>query len=1521
MTFTFHLIEQFADRPTLRTVAADALREALAQAFPALKLDPDAVRGQHTSASGVVTTKTLTDWQLQLFCRQATPVLKVGSDVVLANSTDTQTIDVDLARLAQVMDIVTHSLLDEYAQRLARFWYADGSGAIPRWQWLAQSLCKRLTDDLKTQRYEALSDDRREVLRRVSMLPVTRDRATLMEVFDTAAPDAIGLFGAYLREGRDEIALPALILQGRLKGEDFLLCLRPCGEVLTYADQPALLTALRGERTGDLQWRWVEIDTDCFEALSQWMLESQLREVLAMKGADAYSLEQTEQYLASITDVYGLVAHADDGAALSLDQLPSWLRDASSADRLAFSLGLTRMAAALAHNNGEAFDDGLPPILTYALEALNREIQAHHPEAGELSAEDIEIEVDEVIAAPMPAGGSVFNGGAVRQTRLSLSTYALDGLASKPGLVARVSRKTGRSVPDWLTVEYVRRLTTELNIGQTYPRLIRQTLINDPVEAARRQTLFAEQMAIQLPLKVLELKLKGECGVDGNGVALMRAITANTAAQRLIAGQPVVLRPLAFIAQPGANDDVVSNVFLIERRDAQTGPVLLYRPFSPQVLTQFASRTALLDVIAAPGDLQEQVLTWLCEPARARYANGGFVEPHIVRFGQGSDFAPITTPAPAEMSLVEVKGEPLQALFSANAQALVELADQSSVSNAESRWANLKECGWLLLNAVLPLVGGMVANAVWLTQLASGFRQWVAARGNPEAEGEALRELLMNVALLLLNHGLPKRGSQRQQEMIGRKPLRLSAAERPATIDTVEAVAEPLSQVQRGELDFTWSSAVDQLSVTQTQALQALSVEWAQGLGELVTDGVHKGLYSLQGKWYARIDASTYRVESDIGGVQIIDDADSTRRGPMLKREGDGWAFDLALRLKGGAPGKRAQQLAAENAAFRARAEVLQHRQHELTRHVEESGPQLSRATGDALKACIDEVEVSVTELTHVMYERLALAEKMRPGDRPSDARKVREFIATSRSVFALEGAWQRHMLEISAQGRPVIDAMGSAVLTAQEVDSYLALNRQLLLIHVRGVHWSGIRELMWKQLREVPNLGEAAWRKDVHMFQHSDLYSHFEWQMQQSWALLNLSFGRDEIMSGTAYQELRALRQDGRLLQAADSQNILDRSDHYSRDEQIQVLESCLREYERAADIVINLQLDAVTGLHTQYLGEYLKLIGEIGDRTQERLSDLISRSLEPAPTPHDPVAEWVPAQAVHRTRVFKAPGNRTLVGRVHAEPGLHGDIVKVGDDAGAGPVRTYHDHGAQGWIEVVTAPQGPTRQDSVRPLGELKRQARQQLDDAERAIGTVERQSRTANEPQDMEDILLQRADKLAALAGKIAASLAQSADDETVGALQAEIQAEIGTAIERLKQQGRAIRIAMIKRQPPTAGRVSYLLDQREISIASQGGRKNMSGARRDDFLQEYLIRDSDHQPLWWAHFHYAREDAPADAFTVAHLKLPAQRKLGYAALVKATQANPREVVSIYRSNISRELAQRLFLPSAPASVAHD
>lgn len=170
------------------------------------------------------------------------------------------------------------------------------------------------------------------------------------------------------------------------------------------------------------------------------------------------------------------------------------------------------------------------------------------------------------------------------------------------------------------------------------------------------------------------------------------------AAEQQVEGLAVVIRHLALLRHPEALPDIVGNMFIIEPANVEYGPHVLYRPFYSPSLLEFSTRDALLDAIVEPSPLQTSVLTWLSDIARPIYDNGGFKEPHYLRFGLGSEFAPIERPGPARLAtngsdeLLQFlqNGQLMQYLFGCNARALVEQANTDSVSNTESRWG----CYW-----------------------------------------------------------------------------------------------------------------------------------------------------------------------------------------------------------------------------------------------------------------------------------------------------------------------------------------------------------------------------------------------------------------------------------------------------------------------------------------------------------------------------------------------------------------------------------------------------------------------------------------------------------------------------------------------------------------------------------------------------------------------------------------------------------------------------------------------------------
>jgi hypothetical protein len=179
----------------------------------------------------------------------------------------------------------------------------------------------------------------------------------------------------------------------------------------------------------------------------------------------------------------------------------------------------------------------------------------------------------------------------------------------------------------------------------------------------------------------------------------------------------------------------------------------------------------------------------------------------------------------------------------------------------------------------------------------------------------------------------------------------------------------------------------------------------------------------------------------------------------------------------------------------------------------------------------------------------------------------------------------------------------------------------------------------------------------------------------------------------------------------------------------------------------------------------------------------------------------------------------------------------------------------------------------------------------------------------PVEIEELFQQKAEHVEQSARTLEQSLIDSNTTDGPAVAATDLSVELKEARDRLYANGQRIRIDMTKQQPPTAARVQWLLSKNEIDIVRSGDRRRLKGPRKD-YMQEYEIRERrTQQALWYAHFHYASQDAPVDAFTAAHLKLRDQRLLAGAFDMRSATTNP-QVIAIYRSEISPQLARTLF-----------
>jgi hypothetical protein len=1509
MTVQIDVAAQFDSRPSLHDVATGMLRDEFADRYPHLTIDPRVASVRRLDASGTTAPNdslALTDVLLCSFASQTAPDWEAGRDALWtdpdASVAEPQIIDV--AHLSASIARLSFGLLETFAQAQADYWSALGSTGVSRWQWLADSLKQKLVDDAHALTSQDWDPASRDGLQTVSMFADKAQREFILGLTPNIQDRLnlnVGILHLKVTNEATSVSLPfpALVVCYRQAGRLQVTTWRPSGKVHRASTIDDLVMAVCAEMAGQwifdqVDWSFREAEGNIFHDLAQAILGRQVSDIRALQGAAFYDLPELEHYLTAATDVCALF---QNGAppGLNMAVLPDWLRTAPDAARLRFSRGLAELAREQFKSGGRAFNDELPPILDFASKALTRELRRDHPEETRVRPEDVLVVIYKVVGAASASAGQMIASGTVEPVSMTFAQFALNNLCSLPVGEVSVRHVQGLALPAWLTPGYLKELVTRVDIGSAYPRLVQRYLIDDASEAARRRRLFTDQLRVQLPLRALEQRLRGEGGLTDAGCRVVAAVVQQDPALQRIGTHRVVLRPLSFVSAPGRAPDVVANMFVIGRQNTGSGPYVLYRPFNPVPLAEYATWPQLLQAIVRPGALQDEVLTWLADRARPIYANGGFHEPHIVRFGQGSDFAPLERPAPAVLGRDVCSGDPLTALFEANARALVTLADRDSVSDAESRWAILKEGGWTLLNTLLPLVGGPVATAAWLAQLLVSVDRFASAPVSTDAQSRSvnLAELLLNISLILLHQRVSAHGLA-YREFVPRAAREVTGRQAEINEVTLERV-EPV-------LDFRWSNPLNQLDSAQRADLQAFRLTRISGEQTLAGEADQAGVYHSQGRTLIRMGAQVYRVERDDDGYYIVEPLQGDRRGPRVVRDGAGWRLDLGLRLRGGGPKKRARELAEQNAATLKRVQearaVLGRRRDDLYRKMQAYNAQLDTAGEEVRALFLSRYASDLEAALDVVRERAALVQELRLADRPSERELAADLKDVCSRVRYLEGLMFKDVSDIA---RSSMEAMRSPEtgdeVVPGNVDAYIVLFNKMVSRQDRGCTWAAIRESLWAQLREVPQAGDGFWREEVADFERTRLPSLLEWKIMRLFSRLELTFSREDILREDAIKPLKDLRVSGNLYDAMSSHAQLERPNSYSLPERIDVLESALREYDRASEIASYVRETDFLDRQNDHLDSFITELQSLKATTEGQLTALIQEKTDPPALP----VERLPRREQPRKRIIRTRDRRVLVADVRGEPGdFPGQVVDVHDVLTQRVINSWHQHEDGDWTQIETVTARPPAPAPV-ARGELRQRATALLAQADQAIASVWRQAARASEPEDMEDILTQKAARMTELAAALG-----DADSERLVTL-------LRQAAARLTEQGRAVRIDMIKRQPPTAARVSYLHRQGEINIARVDGRTNLSGARRDDFLQEYSIRDKHQQLLWWAHFHYASENAAPADFTAAHLKLPEQRMLGYKALVRAAKDN-KAVVAIYRSAIGKEVAQRLFLALA-------
>ncbi|MFJ2362605.1 dermonecrotic toxin domain-containing protein [Pseudomonas sp. NPDC087697] len=940
---------QFATRPTLRSVVAQMLGDLITEKTAPLDTDialisvatPNALQGYDLNplidvalnymAGGDAAdfSKTVGDRASHLVSKRGTRVRYLSIDEYnRALTPDMQFIETILLALPSIVHI-------GFQQALTDYWNAAADTGVSHWQWLGEML----RNSLRTASLQHSEDDpeRREMLTGLVDHPRAEERAGLNSPH--------GAIHTY--------CLETIVTKGQLsatfqasailvvRGQRVLLCTAN-GAIESYTSMDAFGEAW-GKSIGqrfDVEsttWKRYEPDGNVFDIQAALLLNQQLEDLAAFRLPARVSKSELEHRFNWLTDLAPLfcstATSSPSPGSLRLVQtvLPEWLKRASAADQLAYRKHTLELASLNQAAEGKSWTDDIDDIRVFTVNALQQQMLKDQPLAPAYNADELELTFH------VPVGD--LGSGYIQPVKMTLTDLALKNLSGRPKGRMTLRTTDGPALQDWVTSQYLFDLITQVDVGRTYPQRIKDLLLGDTDDAQKRQRLYAAELRVALPMQALEHVIKGEYGLTQRGYQFITALMHTTYADRVVNGQEVVIRPLAFLRKAGAPADVAINMFVIEPRDNSVGPHILYRPIYKDSLHEYPTREALFAAIAVAGAIQTSVLDWLPEPARPIYDHGGFNEPHIVHFTQLDPFGMPEKPKAATLANAEGADELLlslqhgalaQYLFGCEARALVDQGDRNSVSSAESRWAILMEGGWTLFNTLLALpISSPIMMAGWMISMTSSLIDNIAELDsqNPTARESAWFDLLMNIALLLL-HGAQKPESRAEPitlEGLEKNQVTLQSMRRSVnrpfsdtSLVRQSAIGLPSEPPGGGKtlLDFDKSVARDSSATRLLEKLRAYNVQWPKELPEPIAIGPYKGLYKIGHQWHASIAGLLFRaaIAPGFGEVYVIHPRKPDHPGFKLKTDGRGhWTLDRGLKLLGGGPKKRIAAKQEEN--------------------------------------------------------------------------------------------------------------------------------------------------------------------------------------------------------------------------------------------------------------------------------------------------------------------------------------------------------------------------------------------------------------------------------------------------------------------------------------------------------------------------------------------------------------------------------------------------------------------------------
>ena len=654
--------------------------------------------------------------------------------------------------------------------------------------------------------------------------------------------------------------------------------------LMSARDRRLLAAWLDGEPERQVAAVFERIDGHAVESLQQRVLSRQLQDVreLCLGATQCHFESGLFTRLAGEAELDWPLSRMLDELALRIDNsvfvamLPPWIRLASVQDLKRYYAIFKRYYEGSDVRKDYMF--GIDSLQVYTRKRLVAQL-ANDFAAVEFDPDTIMVHARRYVSG-IPAAGELPSAvpAATIEHSESLTWYAINRFIEVPDAALSVTSSTHPQAQALLTPDYLRRLVSGLDIGTGYLALLRKGLSADGVHYAERKRLFFQQMPPALMAEALMEKVEGKMSDKAYAYITSIAQMPDGIAREPVDGVQVMISPLRLVADADMSPDPVSGMYIIGPVTPEEGPVVLYAVFNPSfVFREYASRTALIKDLRNDSVLQQLVVGRLDPEVRKRYTYGGFNEPHVPFSVEGTFDLPLHRPAPVVLSVAQIKGNALQALFDGAVKLLLDSGVSNAVTNQQVGEAQRRFLATLVLGQALMLMPSRLAALISLWQGHTLLRaSAISASGH--RWGEAFSEFSAALGMMVTAREQADEGQPEE------KADSQSASDSPQ---------EPLPTA------LSWRGTT--LTEDQQFRLQQMEAH-SVALSEMQ----HDGLLNL---YRSKTDATPYAVVSGrVYQVRQIEDegrwvivGPDGAEGPFLTLDDNQhWQLDLTLRLRGG---------------------------------------------------------------------------------------------------------------------------------------------------------------------------------------------------------------------------------------------------------------------------------------------------------------------------------------------------------------------------------------------------------------------------------------------------------------------------------------------------------------------------------------------------------------------------------------------------------------------------------------------